>query len=261
MGDVMDSVTSDDGTTIAYDRMGEGPAVVLLPGGSVDRGSNATLAAELARDFTVFNVDRRGRGDSSDTLPYAVDREIEDSTAVIVAAGGSAHLYGSSSGAALALEAAAAGAPAAKIALWEPPYQLDPRPELADAARVFHDLVAAGKRDEAAEYFMGTVVGMPPDFVAGARQSPWWPGQVKIAHTLEYDATVMGDYRVPEDRARSVGVPTIIVDGGASFAGMHEAADRLAELIPNSQRATLEGQQHNVDSAILAPVLRDFFLS
>jgi pimeloyl-ACP methyl ester carboxylesterase len=257
----MDSVTSDDGTTIAYDRMGEGPAVVLLPGGSVDRGSNAGLAAELARDFTVFNVDRRGRGDSSDTLPYAVDREIEDITAVIVAAGGSAHLYGSSSGAALAMEAAAAGAPVAKLALWEPPYFLNPRPELADAARVFHDLVAAGKRDEAAEYFMGAVVGMPPDFVAGARQSPWWPGQVKIAHTLEYDATVMGDYRIPEDRARSVGMPTIIVDGGASFPGMHEAADRLAELIPNAQRATLEGQQHNVDSAILAPVLRDFFLS
>jgi pimeloyl-ACP methyl ester carboxylesterase len=257
----MDSVTSDDGTTIAYERMGDGPAVILLPGGSVDRGSNATLAAELERDFTVFNVDRRGRGDSTDTLPYAVDREIEDITAVILAAGGSAHLYGSSSGAALAMEAAAAGAPVSKLAMWEPPYFLNPRPELADAARVFHDLVAAGKRDEAAEYFMGTVVGMPAEFVAGARQAPWWPGQVKIAHTLEYDATVMGDYRIPEDKARSVGVPSIIVDGGASFPGMHETADRLAELIPNAQRATLAGQQHNVDATVLAPVLRDFFLS
>ncbi|HYN64338.1 MAG TPA: alpha/beta hydrolase [Candidatus Limnocylindrales bacterium] len=256
----MDSVTSFDGTTIAYDRMGDGPAVVLLPGGSVDRGSNATLAAELARDFTVFNVDRRGRGDSTDTLPYAVEREIEDITAVIVAAGGSAHLYGSSSGAALAMEAAAAGAPVAKLAMWEPPYFLDPRPELADAARVFHDLVSAGKRDEAAEYFMGTVVGMPPEFVAQARKAPWWQGQVKIAHTLEYDATVMGTYAIPEDRARSVPIATIIVDGGVSFPGMHETADRLAEVIPNAQRATLEGQQHNVDVAVLAPVLRDFFL-
>ena len=212
----MQTVTSPDGTVLAYDLMGSGPAVVLLPGGSVDRTSNAGLAAELANDFTVYNLDRRGRGDSTDTLPYAVAREIEDITAVIVAAGGSAHLYGSSSGAALAFEAAAAGAPVAKLAMWEPPYFLDPRPELADAARVFHDLVAAGKRDEAAEYFMGSVVGMPAEFVAGARQSPWWPGQVKIAHTLEYDATVMGDYRIPEDRARSVTVPTIIVDGGAA---------------------------------------------
>lgn len=255
----MNTVTSRDGTTIAYDRMGDGPAVVLLPGGSVDRTSNASLAAELAKDFTVYNVDRRGRGDSTDTLPYAVSREIEDITAVIESAGGSAHLYGSSSGAALAFEAAAAGAPVAKLAMWEPPYFLNPRPELAGAAQVFHDLVAAGKRDEAAEYFMGTVVGMPAEFVAGARQSPWWPDQVKIAHTLEYDATVMGSYEIPEDRARSVKAPTIIVDGGASFPGMRETADRLAELIPNAERVTLEGQQHNVDGAVLGAALKKFF--
>ena len=255
----MNTVTSRDGTVLAYDLMGSGPPAVLLPGGSVDRMSNAGLAAELAKDFTVYNLDRRGRGDSTDTLPYAVAREIEDITAVIEAAGGSAHLYGSSSGAALAFEAVAAGAPVAKLAMWEPPYFLNPRPGLADAARIFHDLVAAGKRDEAAEYFMGTVVGMPPEFVAGARQAPWWAGQVKIAHTLEYDATIMGSYAIPEDRALSVRVPTIIVDGGASFPGMHEAADRLAELIPNATRATLEGQQHNVDHTVLAPVLRDFF--
>jgi pimeloyl-ACP methyl ester carboxylesterase len=256
----MDSVTSRDGTTIAYDLMGEGPPVVLLPGGSVDRSANATLAAELARDFTVFNVDRRGRGDSTDTLPYAVQREIEDITAVIEAAGGSAHLYGSSSGAALAMEAAAAGAPVAKLVLWEPPYSLHPRPEQADYARVFHDLVGAGKRDDAAAFFMGTVVGMPPEFVEQARQAPWWEGQLKIAHTLEYDATVMGSYAIPEDRARAVTAPTIVISGAASPAFMGESADRLAELIPNATRASLEGQQHNVDATVLAPVMRDFLL-
>ena len=255
----MNTVTSPDGTVLAYDRLGGGRPVVLLPGGSVDRMSNAGLAAELSKDFTVYNLDRRGRGDSTDTLPYAVAREIEDITAVIEAAGGSAHLYGSSSGAALALEAAAAGAPVGKLALWEPPYFIEPRPELADTARVFHDLVAAGKRDEAAEYFMGTVVGMPPEFVAGASQAPWWAGQIKIAHTLEYDATIMGTYGVPVERAESVQVPTIIVDGGASFPFMRETADRLAELIPDAQRATLEGQSHDVDPAALAPVLAAFF--
>lgn len=254
----MNTVTSNDGTTIAFDQMGEGPAVVLLPGGSVDRWSNAGLAAELAKDFTVYNVDRRGRGDSTDTLPWAIEREIEDITAVIAAAGGSAHLYGSSSGAGLAMHAAAAGAPVDKLAMWEPPYFLNPRPELAGAAKVFHDLVADGKRDEAAEYFMSTVVGLPPEFVAGARQAPFWDGQVKIAHTLEYDATIMGDYRVPDELARSVPVPTVILDGSASMPFMHEAADRLAELIPNAERVTLEGQQHNVDGAVLGAALRKF---
>lgn len=256
----MQNVTSRDGTTIVFDRSGEGPAVVLLPGGSVDRTSNAGLAAALAAGFTVYNVDRRGRGDSTDTLPYAVEREVEDIAAVIEAAGGSAHLYGSSSGAALAMRAAVDGAPVARLAMWEPPYSLDPRPELADAAGVFHDLVAAGKRDEAAAYFMGTVVGLPPEFVADARQSPFWEGQLKIAHTLEYDATIMGSYEIPTEIATAVPVPTIVVSGGASFEFMHETADRLAELIPDARRATLEGQHHNVDAAALAPVLRDFFV-
>jgi len=254
----MNTLSSPDGTTIAYDQMGEGPAIVLLPGGSVDRMSNASLAAELAKDFTVYNVDRRGRGDSTDTLPYAVEREIEDISAVIEAAGGSAHLYGSSSGAGLAMHAAADGAPIDKLVLWEPPYNLNPRPELADAAKVFHDLVAAGKRDEAVEHFMGTVVGLPPEFLAGARQSPFWEGQVKIAHTLEYDATVMGDYSMPVELARSIAVPTIIGDGSASMPFMRETVDRLAELIPSAARVTLDGQQHNVDGPVLGAALREF---
>ncbi len=257
----MEHLTSRDGTELAYDRIGSGPAVVLICGGSVDRMSNAGLAEALATDFTVYNFDRRGRGDSGNTLPYVVEGEIEDINAVIDAAGGSACLYGSSSGAALAMLAAAAGSSVSKLAMWEPPYFLEPRPELPGAAKVFHELVADGKREAAAEYFMATVVGLPPEFVASARQSPFWAGQVKLAHTLEYDATIMGSYRIPEETAARVPCPAIVVTGDETFGGIAEAAERLAELIPNGRHLSLAGQQHNVDNAVLAPVLRDFYLS
>jgi pimeloyl-ACP methyl ester carboxylesterase len=256
----MDTVTSRDGTALAYDRLGDGPPVVLVCGGSTDRTANAGLAAELAADHTVYNYDRRGRGDSGDTLPYAIQREVEDIAAVIAEAGGSANLYGTSSGAALAMHAAAAGLPVTRLALWEPPYSVNGRPDLpADTASVYRELVEAGRRGDAVEYFMSKVVGLPPDFVAGARQAPWWSQQEALAHTLAYDATVMGDYTLPTEIAKSVTVPTLIVVGGASFGFMTETADALAKLIPNAQRATLEGQQHNVDPSALAPVLHRFF--
>ena len=257
----MPTVTSRDGTSIFYDRLGDGPPVVLVTGGSVDRSSNAGLAAELAgRGFTAYNYDRRGRGPSGDTPPYAIEREIEDIAAVIEVAGGRAYLYGSSSGAVLAIRAAAAGLPAAKLAMWEPPYSVHGRPDLPDdTASVYRELVEFGRRGDAAEYFMAKVVGMPPEFVAGARQQPWWPQQEALAHTLAYDATVMGDYTIPTDIARAITVPTLIVVGGASFGFMAETADALAKLIPNAHQATLEGQQHNVDPTALAPVLHRFF--
>src|SRR5690349_20946124 len=152
----MKSVTSKDGTKITYDQLGSGPAVVLVSGGSVDKGSNASLAEALAPHFTVYNYDRRGRGESGDTQPYAVDREIEDIEAVIDAAGGKAYLYGSSSGAALAMESARKlPTKVTKLAMWEAPYLPEgfPRPP-ANTAQVFSDLVAQGKRGEAAEFFM-----------------------------------------------------------------------------------------------------------
>jgi alpha-beta hydrolase superfamily lysophospholipase len=256
----MDSVTSRDGTTIAYDRLGDGPPVVLVCGGSTDRMANAGLAAELAGDFTVYNYDRRGRGDSGDTLPYAVEREVEDVAAVIEAAGGPVCLYGTSSGAGLAMEAAAHGLPVSKLALWEPPYSVGGRPDLpADTATVYTELVAAGRRGDAVEYFMAKVVGLPPEFVAGARQAPFWSQQEALAHTLAYDATIMGDYTLPTELARAVLVPTVVIDGGASFGFLGETADALAALIPDARRRTLQGQEHNVDPAVLAPVLKAFF--
>ncbi len=257
----MNQVTSKDGTLIAFDRLGHGPAVILVSGGSVDRSSNAALAAQLSEQFTVFNYDRRGRGPSGDTLPYAVAREIEDIAAVADAAGGTAYLFGSSSGAALALEAARElPGKISKLALWEPPYILDPaRRPPADTAKIYRDFVAAGRRGDAAQYFMEKVVGMPPEFVAGARGQPWWPAQEALAHTLEYDATVMGDYSLPEEHIKAVTIPTVVLDGGASFPFIQETAEAVGKLLPDAQHQTLEGQTHNVDAAVLAPALAAFF--
>jgi alpha-beta hydrolase superfamily lysophospholipase len=256
----MDHVTSRDGTTIAFDRLGDGPAVVLVSGGSVDRSSNAGLADLLATDFTVYNYDRRGRGPSGDTQPYAPEREVEDIAAVIEAAGGSAGLYGSSSGAALALLAAASSVPVTRLALWEPPFIIDEnaRPP-ADQVQQYETMLAEGRRGDAAEYFMTQVVRMPPEFAAMARSQPWWPSQEALAHTLPYDATIMGDYSVPTEQASRVTVPTIIVTGSASMPFMASTAAALVDALPDGRTATLEGQEHNVDPTVLAPVLKEFF--
>lgn len=256
----MDYATSKDGTRIAFDRMGEGPPVILVSGGSTDRSANAPVAGLLADRFLVLNYDRRGRGPSGDTPPYAAQREIEDIDAVIGAAGGQAFIYGTSSGASLVLEAAAAGLAIAKAALWEPPYIIDPalRPP-ADTAKTFTDLVSAGRRGDAVEFFMARVVGMPAEFVAQARSQPWWAATEALAHTLAYDATIMGDYSLPVDRAARVSVPTLVIAGAASFPFMRETAEALAKAIPNGRARMLEGQSHNVAPEAIVPVLVDFF--
>ncbi|HEX5822844.1 MAG TPA: alpha/beta hydrolase [Candidatus Limnocylindrales bacterium] len=259
----LNHVTSKDGTNIAFDRLGNGPAVILVSGGSVDRGSNAGVAAGLASDFTAFNYDRRGRGPSGDTLPYAVEREIEDIEAVVAAAGGTAYLYGSSSGAVLALYAAEQlPGKITKLALWEPPFILDPaaRPP-ADQVEQYNTMLAEGRRGDAAQYFMEKVVGMPAEFVAGARSQPWWAATEALAHTLPYDATIMGDYSLPVDRAAAVTIPTLVLDGGASFGFMGPTADALAKALPQGRRRTLAGQEHNIDPNVLTPALKEFFAS
>jgi pimeloyl-ACP methyl ester carboxylesterase len=256
----MNRLTSSDGTTIAFERSGDGPPVILVCGGSTDRTANAPLSELLAEYFTVFNYDRRGRGDSGDTAPYAVEREIEDIDAVIAVAGGSASVYGTSSGAALALEAAASGLAITKLALWEPSYIVEGRPRPpADTARIYAELVAAGRRGDAVEYFMAKVVGLPPELVAEARKAPWWPAQEALAHTLAYDATIMGDYSLPAERVASVMVPTLVIDGGASFPWIRKTAEAIADIIPHAQRRTLEGQTHNVAAEAITPVLVEFF--
>ena len=257
----MEHVTSADGTSIGFDRLGAGPPVILVSGGSVDRTSNAGLAEQLASTFAVFNYDRRGRGDSTDTLPYDEDREIEDIDAVTEAAGGTAFLYGSSSGAALAMDAAARLDSITKVAMWEPPFLPEgaPRPP-RDTEKTFHDLVAAGRREDAAEFFMRDVVRLPAEFVEGAKRSPFWAPTVALAHTLEYDARIMGDYSIPTDRAAAVKVPAIVVAGGADFPWMPKTAQSIADAMPDGRMVRLEGQGHNVDPSVLGPVLVGFFI-
>ena len=258
----MNTVISKDGTTIAFDKSGQGLAVILVCGASVDHTENAPLATLLAEHFTVYNYHRRGRGESGDTPPYAVEREVEDIAAVATASGGSTYLFGSSSGAVLALEAARQlPAKIKKLALWEPPFIPDGFPcPPADTAKTFSDLVSAGRRGDAAEFFMAKVVGMPPDFVAFARAQPWWAAQEARAHTLAYDATIMGDYVLPTAKVATIKVPTLVIDGGASMPFMRPTADALAQAMPDAQRRTLDGQSHNVSPEVLAPVLAEFFL-
>ena len=256
----MDTATSRDGTTIAFDRSGDGPPVILVCGQSTTRSSNAALAALLAPDFTVLNYDRRGRGDSGDTLPYAVEREVEDIDALVSEAGGSAFVCGFSSGAALALEAAASGLAIDKLALWEPPFDAEEgRRPPRDLAQRYEEMIAEGRRGDVIEYFMANVVGLPPEFVAHAKTQPSWRRQEAMAHTLVYDTIVMGDHSLPVERAAAVEAPTLVLAGGESVPFMRQAARTLAEAMPNARARTLEGQTHNVDPAALAPVLGEFF--
>lgn len=254
-------VASKDGTPIAGDQLGSGPPVILVCGGSVDRMTNADLATLLASEFTVLNYDRRGRGDSGDTPPYAIEREFEDLDAAIVATGGSAAVYGSSSGAVLALKAAAYGLGITKLALFEPPYvpEGERRPP-ANTAATFTELVDDDRRDAAVEFFLTQVVGLPAEFVAGARAQPFWAQQEAIAHTLAYDATIMGGGNsLPDERLARVTAPTLVIDGGASPAWMHSAARAATAALPDAQHRTLAGQGHDVAPDVLAPVLEEFF--
>jgi pimeloyl-ACP methyl ester carboxylesterase len=262
----MNTVTSSDGTSIAFDRSGEGPPLVLVGGALSDRSAVGSLTEALAPRFTVFAYDRRGRGDSGDTLPYAVEREVEDLEALVAEAGGSAFVFGHSSGAALALEAAARGLPVTKLALYEPPFIIDdghePLPD--DYVERLTELSASGRRGDAVEYFLTSGPGVPPDVVAGMRSEPFWPGMEKIAHTLAYDGAVMGDTMsgrpLPAERWASVTVPTLVMDGDQSPAWARNSVAALADVLPNAERRSLEGQDHGAAPEVLAPVLVDFFI-
>jgi hypothetical protein len=267
----MDRVTSKDGTAIAYHRQGDGPAVILVGGGLDDGSENAPLVPELAGRFTVYNYARRGRGDSGDTLPYALEREFEDLDALIAEAGGSAHLYGVSSGGALVLEAAAAGLAVDRLGVYEVPYMM--ADDMARRAQEFVQqlgpVLAEGRRGEALELFM-RLAGSSEEEIAGARSSPFWPGLLAIAHTLAYDAACMGDYRPPTARLARITRPTLVVTGGVSpdaqvgMGGLppdlfDRAADAIAATVPRAERLTLAGQGHVADPKAVAPVLERFF--
>jgi pimeloyl-ACP methyl ester carboxylesterase len=256
----VDTVVSQDGTAIAFDRAGDGPPVILVNAGPTDRVANAPLAGLLAPHFTVLNYDRRGRGDSGDTAPYAVDREYDDLEAIIDEAGGSADVFGSSGGGILALEAAARGLAIAKLAVWEPPYILDgTRPPVpADYRQQLDELLAAGRRGDMVELFLTQAVGMPAEFVAPVRQSPFWPSMEAVAPALVYDAMIVGDFSLPTARVAAIKVPTLVIDGGQT-PWLSATAQAVAAALPDAQRRTLEGQPHNVDATALAPALTGFF--
>ena len=258
----MPHVVSRDGTRIAYEQSGAGEPVVLVDGamGSRSLGFLRPLAELLAMSHSVIAYDRRGRGESSDTSPYAVEREVEDIAALIDAGGGRAALYGISSGAALALEAAVRLDDRVRaVALYEPPYN-DEDAELWRAyERDLDELLAADRRGEAVALFM-TFVGVPPEQIAPMRGTPVWSVFQASAPTLAYDAAVLGENRaVPTDLAARLRAPALVMNGSASYPFMRDTARTLAEAMPTGRYRELPGQRHDVEAEAIAPVLAEFF--
>ena len=265
----MNTVASKDGTRIAYDKQGTGPPVILVGGGLNSRAFGPVeLATLLATRFTTYLYDRRGRGDSGDTPPYAVRREIEDIDALIDGAGGTAYVYGHSSGAALAMEATLElGDKVGRLAMFEPPYFADTKGQQAfsDYGTRLARLVSAGRRTAAARradavtLFLN-LVGMPADQIEGMRDTPVWPAFLAAAPTLAYDYAVMGKRgAVPEERAAKVAVPVLVMNGGESPPFMHETVRLLGQAMPLAELRVVEGQGHDVSQAVLAPILAEFF--
>jgi pimeloyl-ACP methyl ester carboxylesterase len=263
----MASVTSNDGTRIAYDEVGEGPPLILVAGATQYRAVDQTVP-ELARllgegGLRVINYDRRGRGESGDTPPYAVEREIEDIEALVAEAGGEASLFGMSSGAVLAAEAAARGVGVAKLVMYEPPMLLDrsgPEPDPEYVERM--EGLAKNGDGDAMAYFMESVAGMPAQEVAAFRQTPMWAGFAAVEHTLAYDGRIMEPFGkgepIPPGHWAAALQPSLVIGGGDSPEWMQNAAKAAAEALPEGEARILPGQTHQFDPAVLAPVLLEF---
>jgi pimeloyl-ACP methyl ester carboxylesterase len=261
----MSEVRSSDATRIAYEKAGNGPPLILVDGALCSRamGPSAKLGRALEEHFTVYLYDRRGRGKSGDTLPYTVERELEDIEALIDVAGGTAHLFGSSSGAQLALEVAARSDRVDSLVLYEDPYVVDDahEPLPYDMPTQLEALVAAGRRGDAVTWFM-RFVGMPAAMIAVMRLTPPWRKLKAVAHTLPYDTTVMRDHQqgepVPAGRWGSVSAPTLVLAGGKSPDWLRNGARALADAIPGAKLRVLEGQTHMLKAKVVAPVVSEF---
>lgn len=256
----METVRSADGTVIAFDRSGTGLPLVLVGGAFNTRMSASGLAALLSDRFTVYCYDRRGRGDSGGTRDagdYDIEWEVQDLAAVLAATGGDAFVYGHSSGGSIALESSARGLAMQKLAVYEPPYagQDGPTAEFAERLR---SLVENGHRDEAAAEFMA-LVGMPQPMIEQVKQSPYFPAMAAMAHTLPYDVALANGGVAPTGRLEKVTVPTLAIAGGASPAWATNAAQVIAEYVPEATYVVLQGQDHNVSDEVLAPVLAQWF--
>ncbi len=262
----MTTVISGDGTRIGYEIRGGGPPLILVDGALCYRqmGPMPGLAKHLTKHFTLVLYDRRGRGESGNAVPWSIDREVEDIAALITAVGGSASLFGVSSGAVLALDAAARGLSIPKLAVYEPPFIVDQSrdPVTDDFIPGLHRLLAEGNRGEVVRRFM-KMVGVPGIFIALMRLFPSWPKLAAVAHTVPYDLTVMQGTQagrpLPRDRWASVRSPCLVIDGGKSPQWMRNGAKALHDLLPQSAYQTLPGQTHMVKSEVLAPALIEFF--
>jgi pimeloyl-ACP methyl ester carboxylesterase len=262
----MTTIQSRDGTAIAFEKSGAGSPVILVDGALCYRASGPArpLAALLAEHFTVYTYDRRGRGESGDTPPYAIEREVEDIEALVEEAGGSACLYGISSGAVLALEAANRIPGVTRLGLYEAPLIVDDSRPAMGAAYVqdLNEHLASGRRGDAVRLFMRQV-GVPAPIVALMRFMPAWKKLKAVAHTLAYDAEVMGDTQsgrsLPVERWAGVTIPTLAIVGGKSPTWLHNGMRALADVLPDAQHRVLEGQTHMVKAKALAPPLREFF--
>jgi pimeloyl-ACP methyl ester carboxylesterase len=259
----MRTAASADGTVIAFDRYGDGPPVIMTAGAFNTRSQTEPLARALAPRFTALNYDRRGRGDSGDTAPYAVEREIDDIAALIAQAGGSAAVFGHSSGATLALKAAASGLPITRLVLYEPPFNTDDNdPTLpAGFAGELAGLVSAGRRGDAVELYQTKAVGIPQEMVAQMRHAPFRPGLEAIAHTLAYDAAIVGDRSMPAGLLAAVAVPALVITGEQSPPFLRNAAQAAAQKMPNGRLAVLPGQTHDLNPDATAPVIAEFLAS
>lgn len=263
----MNTITSKDGTTIAFDQLGQGPALILVGGMFEQRAMDSETSqlanfAPLSQHFTVYHYDRRGRGDSTDTLPYTVDREIEDIEALIDYAGGSALLYGISSGGSLAFEAALhLGGKVKKLAIYDPPYNDDPGAR--EGWKWFRQEVdralSEGRRGDAVGLFIG-LTGATPEQIEELHNFPMWPMWEGIAPTIAYDAAVVGEEAaIPVERAARLTVPALVINGEQSYPFMQESGAALAKAIPGAQYRLLAGQPHEVAADAIAPVLIEFF--
>jgi pimeloyl-ACP methyl ester carboxylesterase len=255
----MKEVLSGDGTPIAFDRIGQGPPLILVEGALNDLATMLPLAALLQGQFTVFTYDRRGRGASGDSPQYSVDREIEDLERVIAETDGSPFVFANCSGGALVLEAAARGADIASMALYEPPFFLEGRSVPTDYSRRLSSLIEQGLRGEALKLFMLETVLLPAEHVSQVRNGPMWPSLEAMAHTLVYEDAVMADCSLPVDRLKQVTVPTLVIEGAQSPAWARESVQALVDVLPTGFRFPLAGHTHFLVPEAVVPLLRAFF--
>lgn len=258
----MNTVISKDGTRIAYKKNGTGPVVILVDGAfcSKEFGPMPKLAPFLTQNFTVFTYDRRARGESGDTKPYAIEREIEDIDALIQFAGGAVCLFGISSGAILAMHAAAYGLSVIKLALFEPPFVANPnKHRTSNGNQQLSHLISEGKRGEACSFYLTKIIGAPFFIPFILRLTPNWTKMKANANSLPYDATICGDFQIPGDVVSRITIPVIVIDSNKSPHPLRNAAHEVHKAMPNSLQKTLNGKVHDAPPEVLAPELIQFF--